>query len=133
VTLDLSAIRDAQRRLDDADTKLAERLAIIEEQLRALVHVRIRTQLDGPRTLEFGKIGGSWRLMVVYASGDECPLLSCSREERVKALLGGAIERLIRGAVEQIDRMIEERERSHAEALRLISVLDAALVAKRGA
>lgn len=132
MTFDPSKIRDARNRLDAADTEIAGRIEAIEAGLRRLVNVRIETPIDADADLAFGKLGGTWRLIVVSGpddAADETPLLSCPRQLRADVVGGGALERLIRDAAGQIDAMIEERKRAIERAVQLLDALDAAKAA----
>lgn len=130
-------------RIDALDTAISDLIKTIEETLRAHVSTRVYTPIGGgPSTdtpgdpdelyveqLVFGKHDGRWQLLIEAGRLDDdrgwrtTPLLSAPREVRVSVFSGGHAEKLVRGALAQLDEQIKEREYAHALAQSLASAL----------
>jgi len=116
--------------LGDLDTKLSAALSRVEAALRRLFGVRVTTAVDVHMQLAFGKLNGSWALLLVddRYEPDAVRLADSPRDIRARMFTEGYVEALIRGAVEQIDVMIEQRNVALARANLAIAALDAALL-----
>jgi len=123
--------------LSKLDLKLVESLKTLEEKLREHLSTRVSVNVDSRfeegmewvEMLTFGKWDGRWQLLL--ESGDPGdpenwktqPLVSASREKRVEVLTSGAIEKVVREAVTQLDAQIAEREHAMKVANDLITAL----------
>jgi hypothetical protein len=127
----LEALKDRRKRLDDADTQISNLIKDIETELQAHVNTRVWTDMTdagGPETvLAFGKHDSKWQLLIEMefpdGTGNTTPLLSCSREARVRVFAEGYIEALVRGAVAQLDKQLAVRENAISKATDLVRAL----------
>lgn len=117
----LDSVKERRKRLDDADTRISQLLQTIEGELQKHCNVRVSVNVTEPEgvpideVLVFGKHDGKWQLIVeaefADGSGQVTPLLSCTREMRVRAITQGHIEALVRNAASQLDKLLAEREK----------------------
>ncbi len=130
----LDTLRERRKRLDDADTLISTLIKDVEKELQAHFNIRVWTDITEyqsggafPTVLAFGKQGGKWQLVVETefpdGTDDKTPLLSCSRETRVRMISDGHLEELIRGAVGQLDKLIAVREKAVEKAEDLVRAL----------
>lgn len=80
-----------------------------------------------PTDLVFGKHDGKWQLLIELSLPDDTsditPLLSCSRETRLRVFSEGHLEALVRGAVSQLDKQLIAREAAVEKARKLVTAL----------
>jgi hypothetical protein len=83
--------------------------------------------------LAFGKWDGKWQLLIesgIIGDPEEewktQPLVTASRDQRVRVLTGGFLEKLVREAAVQLDAQISERKDAIKIADNLVEVLDSA-------
>jgi hypothetical protein len=129
----LDSLKARKKRLDDADTQISNLIKEVESELQAHFNIRVWTVIAEPDTggvetlLAFGKQDGKWQLLVEVefpdGSTDKTPLLSCTRETRVRVFAEGHVESLIRGAVAQLDKQIVVREKALENATELVRAL----------
>ena len=128
----LDSLQLRRRRLDEADTTISNLIKDVETQLQTHINIRVWIDITEPdksyeQTLAFGKHDGKWQLVVEAdfpdGSSDKTPLLSCTRETRVRVFADGHVEALIRGAVEQLDQMLTVREKAVDKASELVRAL----------
>lgn len=129
----LETLKERRQRLDEADTTISNLIKDIETELQAHLNVRVSADITDyasggfPTALAFGKHDGKWQLTVEAefpdGTGDKTPLLSCSRETRVRMITDGHVEELIRGAVGQLDKQIKVREKAIDKAQDLVRAL----------
>lgn len=132
----LGTLRDRRKRLDEADTRISDLIKEIETELQSHLNVRVSTDItdhsDGSTggvetSLAFGKHDGKWQLIVEVdfpdGAANKTSLLSCAREMRVRVIAEGHVERLIRGAVGQLDKQIAVREKAIEKATELVVAL----------
>lgn len=117
---DAAAIAAYARHLGDLDTRVAEHIAAIEDELgRLLGGVPARVDIGDGRALVFGKLNGNWCLSIANADA-KTRLASAPRGDRAMMLSAGHIRRLVVAAAEQIGVMIQEREMALDEASAII-------------
>lgn len=129
----LAELEDRRKKIDEADTQLSSLIAQAEKALQNLFSIRVSTSIDDPREasdvehfLVFGKHDAKWQLLIescnlnMFEGDDVKPLLSCSREIRLKIFTEGHLETLIRGAVAQLDKQLAVREDALKKARSLI-------------
>ena len=130
----LEALSERQRKLDAADNRLSDLIKETETSLEGRLSVRVSADItnesdSGYETmLVFGKHDGSWHLLIETENPggsfpDVKPLLSCSREMRVRVFAEGGIEKLIRSAGEQLDKLLAVREVALGKASSLVAEL----------
>jgi hypothetical protein len=127
---DIAKLAPRSAMLGQLDDGITNALTAIETSLRDQVRlgVRISVAIGPDDQLAFGKLGGAWRLVVVHGT-HETPLACTSREMRVRIVRDGAIEKLVREAVPQLDAMIEQRKQAIVEAEKLLVALSGTEVA----
>lgn len=139
----VTELSQRRARIDALDTAISDLIKKIEEMLRAHVSTRVYTIIGGGPTtdhpgdpdelyveqLVFGKHDGRWQLLVESGRMDEdvgwktTPLLSAPREVRASVFSRGHAEKLVRGALAQLDEQIKEREHAYALASDLANAL----------
>ncbi len=124
----LEVILELDRRsstLNELDTQISHRIRSLEEILRRHVSVRIDERMHGG-LLVFGEHDGKWCLHVYTEVDDRCTaLLSTTREMRSKVFVEGHVERLLRGATQQLTDQTRRRELALQNAERLLYALEA--------
>jgi len=129
------ALSDRQAKLNAADTRLSEFIKETEAGLTGRLSVRVSVDISnesdrGYKTvLTFGKHDGHWHFLVETETDsqyrtDVKPLLSSSREMRARVVAEGGIEKLIRGACEQLDKLLAVREVALQKASALVTELN---------
>lgn len=124
----LGTLQGRRKRLDDADTRISDKLKEAEKLLQDHFNTRVWAMIssanDGTDTkIVFGKHDGKWQLLIeTEGFGDHSitPLLSCSREMRARVFTEGSLETLIRGAVDQLDEQLKTREEAIDKAEKLV-------------
>jgi hypothetical protein len=131
----LADLGPRQLALSKLDTRIVDAVKKLEEKLRARLSTRVVTSIsldeatEHVEVLAFGKHDGKWQLLI--ESGDlgdpafwkKQPLVSASREMRVRVFTEGLMEKLVRDAAKQIDEQIEERHNAIKIADQLIDAL----------
>lgn len=129
------ALSERQAKLNVADTRISEVIkqaeAALEGRLTVRVSVDISNESDGgyKTVLTFGKHDGHWHFLVEAETDSQYrptvkPLLSSSREMRARVVAEGGIEKLIRGACEQLDKLLAVREVALQKASALVEELE---------
>lgn len=129
------ALSERQAKLNVADTRISEVIkqaeAALEGRLSVRVSVDITSESDsGYKTvLTYGKHDGHWHFLVETETDSQYhrnikPLLSSSREMRARVVAEGGIEKLIRGASEQLDKLLAIREVALQKASALVEQLE---------
>lgn len=129
----LESLQDRRKRLDEADTRISTLIQNIEAELQTHLNIRVSTDITDydtngfPTVLVFGKQDGKWQLIIEAefpdGTSDKTPLLSCSRETRVRVFTDGHVEALIRGAVGQLDKLLAVRDKAIGKATDLVHAL----------
>lgn len=131
----LAELGPRQRALGKLDTKLTEAVKTLEEKLRARLSTRVATDIfydeatEQVELLVFGKHDGKWQLQIESGDIDQPelwkkqPLVSASRETRVRMFTGGFVEKLVRDAATQLDEQITKRQNALTMADALITAL----------
>lgn len=129
----LDTLKARRKRLDDADTQISNLIKEVETELVSHFNIRVWTDItdhdsSGFETvLAFGKHDGKWQLLIEVdfpdGGSDKTPLLSCTRETRVRVFAEGHVEALIRGAVAQLDKQLVVREKAIDKATELVRAL----------
>lgn len=130
-----NALEERQSKLNIADTRISEVIkqteAALEGRLSVRVSVDISNESDGGYkiVLTYGKHEGRWHLLIEAETDSQYPtvkpLLSSSREMRARVVAEGGIEKLIRGACEQLDKLLAVREVALQKASALVRELEA--------
>jgi hypothetical protein len=126
--------------LNNLDLKIVDALKRLEEKLRA--HISTRVSISMEVTLEqgiewgemltFGKWDGKWQLLIeagVIGDPEDWktqPLVTASRDKRVRVFTEGCMEKLVREAAAQLDVQIAERKEAIKIADNLVEVLESA-------
>lgn len=128
----LETLTERRKRLDEADTRISNLIKEAEVELQTHFNVRVWTDItdrhngSAETALVFGKHDGKWQLLVESSYGNDesiTPLLSCTRELRVRVFSEGHLEDLIRGAAAQLDKQLAVRESAIEKATELVRAL----------
>ena len=129
----LDTLKSRRQKLDEADTRISDLIKDVESALEAHFNIRVWTDITDyekngwPTVLAFGKHDGKWQLVIEVEFPDgadsKTPLQSCSRDTRLRAFVDGHVEDLIRGAVTQLDKQLEVREKAIDKASELVRAL----------
>lgn len=121
--MDLEQIVNTQRRLDDADSALNDKIASLEQVLAQHISTRIEIAVDGERfdRVAFGRERGEVGFLVRYSAGQWQLLRSSSRDARSRAFAAGHISALLDAVPEQLRMQIQERTHAHAAADHLLA------------
>jgi Rad3-related DNA helicase len=131
----LAELGPRQLALGKLDVKIVDAVKKLEEKLRARLSTRVVTSISLDETtqrvevLAFGKLDGRWQLLIETGELDEPefwkkqPLVSASREMRVRVFTGGFMEQLVRDAAKQLDEQIADRHEALKIADNLIDAL----------
>lgn len=126
--------------LNNLDLKIVDALKRLEEKLRAHISTRVSITMEATfeegiewgEVLTFGKWDGKWQLLIetgVIGDPEDWktqPVVTASREKRVRVLTEGFLEKLVREAAVQLDVQISERKKAIKIADNLVEVLESA-------
>ncbi len=133
----LAELGPRQLTLGKLDVRITEVVKTLEEKLRARLSTRVATGMfldentERVEVLAFGKHDGRWQFLIETGDLDQPelwkkqPLVSASRETRVRVFTEGFMEKLVRGAAKQLDEQIAERHSALKIADHLIDALGA--------
>lgn len=113
------------KELGALDSQLSERIVETVKLLRQHVSVPIDTVFDENTDLVFCKSDGKWCLVLV-TDDKETPLLSATREDRVRVFEENLIEQLIRDGLVQLEEMVEQRKSALCKADEILEALKVA-------
>lgn len=124
---EVAALGALRERVDALDTKLGELIQQIELHLRQHVSIRIAHTMSDGSALAYGKLGGTWRLLVEHqlmgGAVQTTPLSSMPRRYRAEALDSGIIEALVRDGCAQLDAQLDLRIRALHRGAALIEAI----------